>query len=194
MSLSDLERWNAKYAVKTAPSEVLPDEWLTRHAAALAPGAALELACGLGHNAIWLAQHGWKVDAVDVSPVGLKLAEDLAHNAGCPTISWIAADLDTFEPCRERYDLTFVFRFLDRQHLPQLITSSLRPGGMLIYETFSRAQMSRPDNHLKSADFTLAPGELTALFPDFVVIESEEVNLPDRSVARLIARKRDRSL
>jgi tellurite methyltransferase len=191
MSQSDLERWNAKYAGKSVPDGVFPDEWLTRHVAGLVPRDAIELACGLGHNAIWLAQRGWNVDAVDVSPVGLKLAAELAHRAGCSTVNWIAADLDTFEPCRERCDLIVVFRFLDRVHLPQWIATSLRPGGILIYETFSRRQMSRPDNHLKSADFTLAPGELPTLFPELTVIAFEETDLPDRCVARLVARKPD---
>ena len=193
MSIADRERWNAKYAARHVPTDVLPDEWLTQHVAGVTPGHAMELACGLGHNAIWLAQRGWNVDAVDVSPIGLKLAAELAQRAGCSTVSWIAADLDTFEPRGESCDLIAVFRFLDRVRLPQLIASALRPGGLLIYETFSRRQMSRPDNHLKSADFTLAPGELPTLFPEFNVLEFEETDLPDRSVARLVARKPDPS-
>ena len=65
----------------------------------------------------------------------------------------------------------------------------MRPGGLLVYETFSRAQMARADNPLRSADFTLAPRELPTLFPELTVVEYEEIDLADRSVARLVARR-----
>lgn len=149
----------------------------------------MDIACGLGHNAIWLAQQGWNVDAVDISPVGLALAAQVAEQAGCYGISWIAADLDEFQPRECAYDLITVFRFLDRNRLPQWIEAALRPGGMLIYETFSNGQLLRPDSHLKSSQFTLAPGELPALFPALEVVRTEEIDLPDRCVARLVAIK-----
>lgn len=189
MSESDRDRWDAKYAEKTSLTFQPPDEWLVRHAPPLAAGRALDLACGQGHNAIWLAQRGWNVDAVDISPVGLALAKRGAEQAEAPVISWIVADLDIFEPPSNAYDLVTVFRFLDRQRLPQLIEKSLRPGGILIYETFSQGQLSRADNHLKSARFTLGPGELPKLFPDLEIVFHEETELTDRSVARLVARK-----
>ena len=188
MATSDRDRWDAKYAGKPVPAPTPPDDWLRQHAAPLAAGTALDLACGLGHNAIWLAQQGWRVDAVDISPVGLSLAATLAERVGCPAVSWIAADLDTFVPSEAAYDLITVFRFLDRQRLPQVIEAALRPGEMLIYETFSRRQMSRSDNHLKSEQFTLGPNELPTLFPHLTVVAAEEIDLPDRCVARLVAR------
>ena len=130
----------------------------------------------------------------DVSSVGLALAEQLEQRVAPPTtarttVAWIAADLDEFEPRREAYDLVVVFRFLDRVHVPGLIVQGLRPGGLLVYETFSRAQMARADNPLRSADFTLAPRELPTLFPELTVVEYEEIDLADRSVARLVARR-----
>ena len=189
MATSDRHRWDAKYAGKSVPAVTGPDDWLRQHAAPLVVGTALDLACGLGHNAIWLAQQGWRVDAVDISSVGLSLAASLAERIGCPAVSWIAADLDAFVPREAGYDLITVFRFLDRQRLPNIIEAALRPGGMLIYETFSRRQMSRPDNHLKSDQFTLGPGELPTLFPHLTVVAAEEIDLPDRCVARLVAKK-----
>lgn len=189
MSESDQQRWDAKYSDKTVAELKPADDWLRQHAAPLAAGRALDLACGLGHNALWLAQQGWHVDAVDVSPVGLVLAARLAEQAGCQAVSWIAADLDAFVPREAGYDLITVFRFLDRQRLPDLIETALRPGGMLIYETFSQRQMARPDNHLRDARFTLGPNELPSLFPRLTVVAAEEIDLPDRCVARLAARK-----
>jgi hypothetical protein len=80
-------------------------------------------------------------------------------------------------------------RFLDRERLPSLIEAALRPGGTLVYETFAQQHLTRSDNHLKSDRFTLLPNELPRLFPNLAIEQFEEVDLPDRSVARLIARK-----
>lgn len=188
MSLQDRDRWDAKYnGLQTRPAGP-PDEWLRRHAGQLSPGRSLDLACGLGHNSIWLAQLGWGVDAVDISPIGLSVAAQIAELSGCTSVTWIAADLDTFRPDEAQYDLVIVFRFLDRK-LPPLVERSLRPGGLLVYETFSQAQLTREGSHIRSPQFTLAPGELPSLFPNLVVVETEEVELPDRSVSRLAARK-----
>lgn len=189
MANADRERWNEKYAQKSPSSPQPADIWLRTIAAQLTPGRALDLACGLGHNAIWLGQRGWQVDAVDIAEVGLALAAQAATAVGCSNLHWIAADLDTYVPPISSYDLITVFRFLDRERLPTLIQSAMRPGGHLVYETFTQHQCQRADNHLQSDRFTLRPGELPLLFPELIVEQYEEVELPDRSVARLLARK-----
>lgn len=188
MSESDRQRWNAKYSGKSDPVLNPPDDWLRQHASSLIVGKALDLACGLGHNAIWLAQLGWQVDAVDISPTGLELAMQLAKQAQCTSVCWIAADLDSYDLAPASCDLVVVFRFLDRVRLPTLIEAALRPGGTLIYETFTQGQLSRPQSHLKNSQFALLPNELPGLFPRLTVLAYEEVDLPDRSVARLVAR------
>ena len=186
MAASDRERWDAKYADKPVPDQFSPDEWLIEQVAGLPPGRALELACGLGHNAIWLALDGWQVDAVDISPTGLARAEDLAARHGA-RVNWIAADLDEFNPESTAYDLVLVFRFLDRGQLPGAIQRALRPGGRLINETFTMAHLARPDSHMKNPAFVLEPGELPRLFPQLDVLSYAECSLADRDVARLVA-------
>lgn len=189
MSAEDRQRWDAKYAERAA-QEFPVDDWLAESLRGVAPGRALELACGLGHNAIWMAEQGWQVDAVDISPIGLALAGEVAQRRGV-SVNWIAGDVDdaSWRPAHAAYDLIVVFRFLDRVRLPRLIQESLAPCGLLVYETFSIVQLSRPDNHLKNPAFLLQPGELPALFPKLTVLKYEEVDLPDRSVNRLLARK-----
>ena len=187
MSHDDRIRWDAKYSEREAPAELTPNAWLREHVASLPPGRALDLACGLGHNAIWLAQCGWQVDAVDISPVGLRLAGESGARAGVK-VHWITADLDEFTPEQNAYDLVCVFRFLDRIRLPRLIEAALRPGGHLLYETITEAHMARPGVTMNPA-FALGPGELPRLFPGLEVIRYDECELPDRSVARLVARR-----
>jgi SAM-dependent methyltransferase len=188
VSASDLQRWNEKYTAKGIPTQLVSDAWLVEQVGGLPPGRGLELACGLGHNAIWLAQQGWQVDALDVSPVGLSLAQNLAR-ANHASVHWIAADLDEFFPETDAYDLVFVFRFLDRARLPGIIQQALKPGGRLLYETFTTTHLARPDSHMKNPAFALAPGELPRLFPACEICEFAECTLPDRDVARLVARK-----
>lgn len=188
MSLADRERWDGKYAAKSVPERLAPDEWLMRQVSTLRPGRALELACGLGHNAIWLAQQGWQVDAVDVSLVGLNLAREFAERHRID-VNWIAADLDTYVPESEAYDLAVVFRFLDRIRVPPLMEAALRPGGLLVYETFTQSHTHRLDSHMRNPAFALAPGELPQLFSALTVQTTEETELPDRNVARLVAQR-----
>ena len=186
MSVSDRERWDAKYADKPVPDRLSPDDWLIEQVAGLPPGRTLELACGLGHNAIWLAQHGWHVDAVDISPSGLARANELAIRNDA-RVNWIAADLDDFTAEYGMYDLVLVFRFLDRRRLPAIIQQALRPGGRLIYETFTTAHLARPDSNMKNPAFALEPGELPRLLPQLDVVSYAECSLADRDVARLAA-------
>jgi SAM-dependent methyltransferase len=148
------------------------------------------LACGSGHNAIWLALQGWQVDAVDISPVGLTQAEELARTCGVG-VNWIAADLDEFTPAPETHDLVIVVRFLDRARLPGMVEQTLRPGGRLIYETFTTAHTQRPDSHMKNPEFALEPGELPRLFPQLKVVSYAECTLPDRDVARFVGVKQN---
>ena len=189
MSIADRIRWDEKYSNRES-TNIPPDEWLVQCVRKVVPGTALEIACGLGHNAIWLAEQGWTVDAVDISPVGLALAAETAHRRNV-RVQWLPADLEdeSWRPPRETYDLIVVFRFLDRVHLPRLINECLAPGGILVYETFASGQLSRPDNHLRNPAFALQPRELAQLYRELTPLEYEEVDLADRSVARLLARK-----
>lgn len=187
MSHADRTKWDAKYAATPVQDELQPDDWLVSHIAISPPGRALELACGLGHNAIWLAEQGWDVDAVDVSPVGIDVAREFAAKRQATAVNWMVADVDEFEPERDCYDLIVVFRFLDRERLPAMIPAALRPGGRAIYETFLRTELDRAGTHIRNPAFTLEPGELPRLYSSLEVIDYREIELPDRAVAQLVA-------
>jgi len=196
MSTHDRERWNEKYKNVEAQSLAQPDEWLVeamRVIETTPDGAAskrvLDVACGLGHNAIWLAGQGWQIDGVDISKSGLEHARQSAEVKGVD-VHWIEADLDTWNPARHEYDVVVVFRFLDRDTVPRVVQTALRPTGWLVYETFSAAQCQRSDNHIKNTNFTLAEGEFQTLFPQFDVVAHREDVLTDRTVERFLCRRR----
>lgn len=188
MSIEDRERWDAKYLERNPSQPREPSAWLRKCISNSLPGRACDLACGAGENAILLAQQGWEVDAVDVSAVGLRLAETRAQTAQV-SIHTVLADIDSWKPPAETYDLICVFRFLDRIAVPRIVAQGLKPGGILIYETFGGNHLQRDGVSMRNPDFVLKPGELPLLFPDLEVIESQEVHLPDGDFARFIGRR-----
>ncbi len=187
MTAADRERWDAKYAERARPTTIAPPEWLVQQASPLKPGRALDLACGEGRAAIWLAEQGWEVTGIDISPLGLKRAKTLAEERNL-TISWVAADLDDFSLGSEQYDLITVFRFLDRQ-LTARIPKALRPGGLVIYETFLSVPGRESERPVQNPAFRLLPGELPRLFDGLLAMAYEEVARDGDEVARLVARK-----
>ncbi|MFO0918281.1 MAG: class I SAM-dependent methyltransferase [Planctomycetaceae bacterium] len=187
MTIADRERWDAKYADRTLPAAISPPEWLVQQAASLEPGRALDLACGEGHAAIWLAERGWQVTGVDISPVGLTRARMLAEKRNL-TVDWQLADLDELSLGREEFDLITVFRFLDRRLAPR-ICQALRKDGLLIYETFlSSPEAGRTDPAWNPA-YRLQPGELSRLFDGLSVLVQEEGLFGQERTARVVARK-----
>ncbi|MBI3469366.1 MAG: class I SAM-dependent methyltransferase [Planctomycetes bacterium] len=188
MSSADRQRWDAKYSGKSVAGELMPNGWLLKHIESLPRGRALDLATGLGHSAIELARRGWEVTAIDISPMGLQIAAESARRWGI-TVQWIAADLDVYPLPRDHFDLVTCFYYLDREELPLRVVQSLRPGGMLVFETYTLDQLRVPGNHLTNPDHTLRPGELLTMFSELRVQHYRDEVLPDRAVASLLAQK-----
>lgn len=129
--------------------------WVARFAALIPPGArALDVACGGGRHARFLAARGVRVDAVD------RDAEALAPLSAVSGIKPLCADLEGGAPwpyAGRRFDAVVVTNYLHRPLLP-VLAEALAPGGLLIYETFmaGNARFGKPSN----PDFLLAPHEL----------------------------------
>ena len=190
MSDADRERWNARYAAgeyaaRTYPSPLLA-AWLDR----LPRGRALDVACGLGRNAIHLAANGYTVDAMDISAVALAGARERADAAGV-SVNWIESDLERPDIACDAYDVVVVARFLDRPLIPQLV-DALRFGGHLVYDHhyITPVHVDGPRSHR----FRARPNELLERFRALRVLSYEEglVADPDgrrMALARLVACK-----
>ncbi|MET1064831.1 MAG: class I SAM-dependent methyltransferase, partial [Arthrobacter sp.] len=101
---SAAEVWDEKYRSRDRIWSGEPNPQLITEAAALSPGTALDLGCGEGADAIWLASRGWTVPAVDVSAVALERAQAHAQERGLGNIKWVRQDLATWVP-EELFDL-----------------------------------------------------------------------------------------
>lgn len=129
----DRVRWEARYQAGDRPHDGPASSLLRRWLSRLPRGRALDVATGLGRNAMFLAQAGYRVDAIDISPTGLRVASRRAKRAGLRGIHWIAADLDHWRIPRGRYDVVVNAFFLKRRMFPAL-RAAVRPGGILIFE------------------------------------------------------------
>ncbi|WP_224390133.1 bifunctional 2-polyprenyl-6-hydroxyphenol methylase/3-demethylubiquinol 3-O-methyltransferase UbiG [Pseudonocardia sp. ICBG1293] len=138
MAASDRERWDARHAAAGAGSPLPPDA--LRGCLDLLPssGRALDLACGRGAVAVWLAGRGLDVVAVDVSPAALAAGAELVTREQPPgRVRWVEADLDAGFPVEEgRYDVVVCQRFRDPALYPAM-AAALAPGGLLAVTVLS---------------------------------------------------------
>lgn len=110
----DANVWDERYAGDDLVWSAEPNRFLVAQVGVLPPGRALDLACGEGRNAVWLAECGWDVTGVDFSKVGLDKARRLAEARGV-TVQWELADVTEYTPAPGSFDLVIVMYL----HLPQ---------------------------------------------------------------------------
>ncbi|MEA3372794.1 MAG: methyltransferase domain-containing protein [Campylobacterota bacterium] len=182
--IEDKVRWNQKYKSCAMPGYVAPV--VKNYLKYANVGRALDIACGTGRHTNYLAEHGYSVDAVDISDYAL------SQIPFSDKIRTIEADLDGYEIPKESYDLIINCNFLERNHFPMMI-EALKPAGLLIFETFLEAEgegFHQPSN----PDFLLKHNELLHAFESLEIIhyeEHESVNHCNErvNIASLVARK-----
>lgn len=158
MSEQDREKWNRRYATGAAAQNRHPSELLQQAIAAFEPpcGRALDIACGAGRNALYLAGLGYQVDGVDISGEALSRGRQRAAELGL-AINWIEHDLSEGLNISDRYQLIVMLRYVNLPLLAQL-PKSLAPGGLLVVEQHLQtdAAVSGP----RDPRFRVAPGAL----------------------------------
>jgi tellurite methyltransferase len=191
MAIDEKILWNKKYGEGSHQS-LEPDPFLqSAYAEYLAdrpPGLALDVAGGAGRHTIWLAQRGWRLLLLDISEIGIQHAKENADRTNTvASISTEICDLNTMQDLgREQYDLVVVFFFLQREVFPALVRA-LKPGGMLIYKTYTREQknfVGGPSHPM----FLLEPNELLRAFSSLRVLHYQET-IQGKGVAELVAQK-----
>ncbi len=164
-----------------------PAQFLVDNIALLPRGRALDVAMGAGRNAVYLAEMGFEVEGVDISPEAVSKALELAQKTGV-TIRVEVADLEA-EYCTKRgtYDAVICFYYLQRSLISR-IKDGLKKGGIVVYETYiiDQAQWGKP----KSLGHLLKRNELLHLFRDFRCLRYREGIIEDRkAIASIIAEK-----
>ncbi len=188
----DRKRWDEKYREREPKLNRGSSTILKKYVRLLPKGTALDIAAGEGRNASFLAEHGFHVEAVDISKVALSRAMKLAQTRGVK-IKIIAADLDTYVIPKEVFDLIIDFYFLDRRLIPR-IKRGVKKGGMVVFETYLVEQKTRGLGGPANPKYLLKPNELLHLFRDFRIIFYREGVFREggsrKAIASLIAQKR----
>ncbi len=131
----DRHDWDARYRATELVWSAGPNQFVVAELEHLLPGRALDLACGEGRNAIWLAEQGWTVSGLDFSEVALEKARRIAATRNV-IIQWELADVTEYTPLAEQFDLVIVMYL----HLPeaqrrvvfQRAAAAVAPGGTLL--------------------------------------------------------------
>src|SRR4030042_4822043 len=165
-----------------------PAQFLVDNIELFPRGRVLDVAMGLGQNAVYLARMGFRVEGVDISSESVNNALELAQKAGV-TIEAKVADLEGgYRIKKSAYDTIVCFHYLQRSLIPQ-IKDGLRRGGMVVYETFIVDQavlFGKPRN----PDYLLKHNELLDLFRDFRCLRYREGVIDgQKAVAGIIAEK-----
>lgn len=183
MSNEDRDKWNNRYAEGAYVERGHPSVLLTRWAGEGAGKRALDVACGAGRNAVYLAANGCTVQAVDVSSVAVGIGRRRAESQGL-RVDFVVHDLDLGLPdaIGDSFDLIALFRYVDLDLLPQL-ARRLRPEGMLIVE--EHLQTEEAVAGPKSAEFRVAPGVLKGRLPGLRIMHEFEGLVTDPDGARV---------
>jgi SAM-dependent methyltransferase len=165
-----------------------PSPWLLENIDLVARDElVLDVATGHGRNARYLAAHGWRVHAVDRNADALSSLDQNVRSrehrlsTACVDLEATGVDLGV-----NVYGTILVFRYLYRPLLPALI-AALKPGGVLLYETFTIGQRDR--GHPRNPAFLLDNGELPRLVAPLIVLRSREGDVDGNLVASVAAQK-----
>lgn len=184
----DRQRWEERHGEADAAPAMAPSAFVVRHAA-LVRGRVLDIACGSGRNAIFLARRGCAVVGVDLALAALRHLQRTACRERL-LVHPVQADLECHCLPAARFDAVINIRYLQRSLFGQL-EHTLKPGGVLLFETFLVDQLQR--GHPRNPAYLLRRGELAQAFPGLERLEYEEGLLAHESgsdyLARLLARK-----
>jgi 2-polyprenyl-3-methyl-5-hydroxy-6-metoxy-1,4-benzoquinol methylase len=171
-----------------------PSEFMVASLTGLKPGRALDVGAGQGRNAVWLAQHGWDVTAIDLSGAGLAAASENARKVGVE-ITTVKTTYDAFDFGTGHLDLILMIlswapvsdpAFVDR------LERALKPGGLVVFEHV----IDKPEEPFPAVVHALEPDQLRGFFRNFA-IESYDESVhqgdwggPPTPLVRMVARKR----
>jgi protein-L-isoaspartate O-methyltransferase len=163
-----------------------PADWLVANADLIpSRGAVLDVASGSGRNAMFLATHGWRVHAIDRDRDALDRLAALSETCQY-RITTECRDLETGTVTfgRRCYQAVIVFNYLHRPLMPAIV-EAVADDGVLIYETFTRAQSTR--GRPRNPEFLLEEGELPVLVAPLRTVRSREGDIDGKFVASVVA-------
>lgn len=148
-------------------------------------GLVLDIAMAEGRNAVYMAQHKYDVEGVDISQEAIRKAKALARERKVK-IKTIVADLTRYSIKPNRYDVILCLYYLDRK-LVEGIKQGLKKGGIVVFETHTVGNLKY--NKAEPREYLLEEGELKTLFSEFTILKYREADTGTDVVASIVARK-----
>jgi 2-polyprenyl-3-methyl-5-hydroxy-6-metoxy-1,4-benzoquinol methylase len=175
----DREDWDKRYAGRELIWTAQPNRFLAAEVAGLTSGRALDLGCGEGRNAVWLAEQGWAVTAVDFSEVALEKGERLADERDV-RVTWVPADLRDYVPPQEAFELvTLLYVHLpapERAAVHARAAGGVAPGGMLLVVGHDRSNIAEGHGGPQDPAILFTPEEVSLELPGLEVERAERVH------------------
>jgi SAM-dependent methyltransferase len=175
------EDWNRKHGEAGLLFGTAPNRFLVAEVDGLEPGRALDLACGAGRNAVWLAEQGWTVTGADFSDVALGNARGLAAERGVE-VDWVQADVREWEPPAEAFDLVAVLYLQipaeERRPVLARAAGAVAPGGTLLVVGHDLQNLNGGYGGPKDPRVLFTPEEIAAELPGLGVEKAERVLRP----------------
>jgi SAM-dependent methyltransferase len=172
------EDWNARYAGKELLWTAEPNRLFAAEVGGLPPGRALDVACGEGRNAVWLAERAWRVTAVDFSDVALAKGAELAAGRGVE-VDWVLADVLEYEPEPRAFDLVVVLYLqLPAGELSRAIgsaASAVAPGGTLVVLGHDTTNLTDGYGGPKDVSALFTPEDVVAELAGLEIARAEKV-------------------
>jgi SAM-dependent methyltransferase len=177
----DASAWDDRYASSELVWGAAPNRFVEAECVTLAPGRAIDLACGEGRNAIWLATLGWQAEGVDWSDVAIDKAKRLAGHAGVDA-TFTSADLLEFEPERGAYDLV-VLAYLQvdaaaREVIFRRAADAVAPGGTFLLVAHDGHNLTDGTGGPQSPDVLYEPEDVATFLEGFELLRADHVERP----------------
>jgi 2-polyprenyl-3-methyl-5-hydroxy-6-metoxy-1,4-benzoquinol methylase len=177
----DREDWNRKHGEAGVLFGTEPNRFLVAEVAGLPSGRALDLACGAGRNAVWLAGQGWRVTGVDFSDVALRNARALAAEREVE-VEWVQADVRSWEPALLAFDLVVILYLqlpaAERRLVLGRAAAAVAPGGTLLVVGHHLQNLDGGHGGPKDPAVLLTPEQVAAELPGLEIEKAERVLRP----------------
>jgi SAM-dependent methyltransferase len=181
LSSMDREDWDRRYAGRELLWTGEPNRFLVAETAGLRPGRALDIACGEGRNAVWLAEQGWQATGVDFSEVALAKARQLADVRGVQT-DWVAADLVDYRPEPYAFDLVIVFYLqvsaVQRHAIVRTAAEAVAPGGTFLLVAHDSSNLEQGHGGPQEPEVLYTAEDVVADLDGFQVERAARVERP----------------
>ncbi len=180
----DQQRWDRRYASIEFEPTLPASQFVAAELAGLPPGRALDLAAGHGRHTVWLAEHGWRVTAVDFSRVGLEQARKLGAARGLTgeQVDWVVADLSDYQPARGAFELVLV-AYLQvgatlRARVLAGAATALAPGGTLLVVGHDLTNLTEGAGGPRYPEVLYTPETIAAELRGLRVLRADRVRRP----------------